>query len=262
MKRSVRRTIPILVILALVLACLMPAAVSAKTKTCKISVVSGIGNRGEVTYNKKGFVTEVTGEFYTLKYSYTKSGKVKSVTETELGEPVSKTSFKYSKGKICKLSYKDYAANKTKTYTVKSDKYGRIVSIGSKCTFTYSKGCLKKATAYYSCEQETVTYTYTMDGKNYLKKLSEASSVNDEILSHTYKKKSKGGNVVQIRKIGKEPNTLNLRYQKIEIPKKYLKTVKQQRRDLQYYQIERLTMNPIMYPAAWVSDTEVLTYYN
>ena len=67
---------------------------------------------------------------------------------------------------------------------------------------------------------------------------------------------------VLLKKIGKEANTLSLKYQKIEIPKKNLKTVKQQRRDLQYYQLERLTMNPVMYPAAWASDTEVLTYYN
>ena len=187
---------------------------------------------------------------------------MKSVTETELGELVSKVAYKYKSGKICKLVYTDYAAGKKKSYSVKTDKYARIISIGSKCTFTYASGCLKKAKAYYACEQETVTYTYTMDSKNFLKKLAETSSVNDEVLSHTYKKKSKNGNVVLLKKIGKEANTLSLRYQKIEIPKKNLKTVKQQRRDMQYYQLERLTMNPIMYPAAWVSDTELLTYYN
>ena len=69
MRIRMRRIISILVIMVLILVCLMPMAVSAKTKTCKVIVVSGIGNRGVVTYNKKGFVTEVAGEYYTLKYT-------------------------------------------------------------------------------------------------------------------------------------------------------------------------------------------------
>ena len=257
MKSKIRKHTVLLTALALCMVfAMMPAQTFAKSK--EIQVVNHLGRTGTVSYNKKGLVTAVRGAYYTLKYSYTKSGKVRTVTEYEIGDPINKAVFKYKKGKICKVVFTDYTLGTKKTYSIKCDKYGRIKSIGSKCRFTYSKGVLSTAKAYYSVEKETVKYRCKLNKKNYLVKLLEDELKTGESEQYKHKYAYKKGNVVRIKN---RDGKIDLTYKTIKVKKKYRKIVEAQRRDIQYYQIQRHVMNPIMYPAVWISDTELQNYY-
>ena len=241
----------------LLLSVAMPAQAAKMASVYVVTSNKGMDSYGmessyEYTYNKKGFLKKCESILSTCTYKYSGTKIIESVDTPKGGyDSLEKETEKNTYNKKGLLS-KTVATTKTKTTTTKY-KYDKKKHLKSMSVTTKEKGETTKSTSKIKCNSkgqitklvaDGITISYKYDSYGMVKKETwnwrdENGKQNKHVI--TYENKYKNGRLVKkiARSKSADPSisedyedVTTYKYKKIQVPKKYLKKVKEQQKSI------------------------------